>query len=58
MNTSKLTVAAVIATALLTSSAFAQSLPRDYTTVPQNNSSTTTGAGSLGYNVSQANPDR
>ena len=51
----KMTVAAAIGTAILTSSAFAAS--RSSETVLAPNSPVATGGGSLGYNITQQNSD-
>ena len=53
----KLTLVAAIATAMLTSSAFAASSLGNAETVYQPNSPQATGGGSLGYNVTQQNTD-
>ena len=58
MTKSKLTLDAAIATAMLTSSAFAAFSDRNSETILQPNSPVATGGGSLGYNVSQENVDR
>ena len=55
-NKLKLTVAAAVATAMLTSSAFAASSLRSET-VFQSNSPVATGGGSVGYNATQQNSD-
>lgn len=57
-KTSKLTLVAAIATAMLTSSAFAQSQNRNGETVFAPKSPVATGGGSTGYNISQENVDR
>ena len=51
----KMTVAAAIATAILTSSAFAAS--RSSEKVLEPNSPVATGGGSLGYNITQQDSD-
>ena len=57
MTKSKLTLAAAIVMAMLTSSAFAASMDRNSETILLPNSPAETGGGSLGYNISQQNSD-